>query len=156
MRRAASPLLWTILLATPGLAFAADFDCQFSVENNKYDLRDLAGEHSATHEWDTPPSKTVDRFRWNLCADLNKQEDVADVDQVRSQATATECTVLMPISGQCGSGTRVCLTRTNRKDDEKDRIVAAIQVARTQDLAPEYSELKSALAPTDSHLLVVN
>jgi hypothetical protein len=66
----------------------------------------------------------VDELRFDLCADLKPLDNVAETDQ-------------------CSSGSRACLTKTNKKGDEKDRIVAVISIAQSSSLNPEYSALTS-------------
>jgi len=66
----------------------------------------------------------VDELRFNLCEDLTSLEDVAEGDQ-------------------CPSGTRACLTKTNKKEGDSDRVIAAIPVARSP-LSPEPTLLSSS------------
>ncbi|KAG6820732.1 hypothetical protein H0H93_012378 [Arthromyces matolae] len=98
----------------------AKFDCRLTTGGARFDLTSLAGEHNASRKRETPPTSTVDLLRFNLCADLKKQEDAADSDQ-------------------CPSGTRACLTQINSKPDEKDRVISVISLmsGSTQNLAFE-------------------
>jgi len=66
------------------LADDTPFDCLQIVEADgfKFNLTNLAGEHSINQTRKTPPTEMVDSLRFNLCADLVKSEDVADKDQV--------------------------------------------------------------------------
>lgn len=59
------------------------FNCHITTNGQNYDLTKLAGEHVVTRTRDTPPTTMVDSLRFDLCADLNKQDGVADADQVR-------------------------------------------------------------------------
>jgi len=65
-----------------------------------------------------------DSLRFDLCADLKAQDGVAAADQ-------------------CPSGTRACLTKINRKEDDVDRIVSVIPIARSSLLNPQYTALSS-------------
>ncbi|KZT10686.1 uncharacterized protein LAESUDRAFT_721047 [Laetiporus sulphureus 93-53] len=98
------------------------FDCHISLDNVSYDLTPLAGEQSITRERSTPPTTMVDTVRFNLCANLQQLGEVDEKDQ-------------------CPAGTRACLTKTNRKGDEGDRIVAVIPLATSSGV--EYSTLSS-------------
>jgi len=99
------------------------FDCRFQVGALKYDLSPLAGEHVAERKRNTPPTREVDSVRISLCSELKHQEGVPEHDQ-------------------CPAGTRVCLTRSNWKDDD-ERIVSVIPIAQTSGLDPSYSTLSS-------------
>ncbi|GLB37432.1 putative autophagy-related protein 27 [Lyophyllum shimeji] len=102
-------LLPLLLLTIPAAAADDDppFDCKPTVDGLKFDLTSLAGEHTASRTRSLPPSSSVDILRFDLCADLKKVEDVDERDQ-------------------CPSGTRACLTQTNKKDKETDRIISVI------------------------------
>ena len=128
------------------------FNCHITTNGQAYDLTILAGEHVATRTRDTPPSTMVDSLRFNLCADLNKVEGVADADQVRWCMTlhiqgAVLCPFIHRCVIQCATGTRACLTKTNKKNDNTDRVVAVIPIAQTSSLKPEYSTLPSRMPP---------
>ncbi|KAJ7346640.1 autophagy-related protein 27 [Mycena albidolilacea] len=118
-----SLFLLLLSLSIPALALEDPFDCHFQVNGLKYDLTPLAGEHTVTRERATPPTREVDSVRLSLCSDLATQKDVSDPDQ-------------------CPLGTRVCLTKINRKDDT-DRIVSVIPIAQTSTLNPSYTPLSS-------------
>ncbi|KAJ6625614.1 autophagy-related protein 27 [Mycena sp. CBHHK59/15] len=101
------------------------FDChlQLGAGGLKYDLTTLPGEQTITRDRDTPPTREVDTVRFSLCSDLKLQEGVSEADQ-------------------CPTGTRVCLTKTNRKDGI-DRIVSVIPLAQTSRLNPSFTTLSS-------------
>ncbi|EIW83078.1 hypothetical protein CONPUDRAFT_136231 [Coniophora puteana RWD-64-598 SS2] len=103
---------------------ADSFSCQFSIGSLKYDMTPLAGPKSVTRERETPPSTMLDSLRFDLCDELPALDDV-------------------PQGDQCETGTRACLTKTNRKGDNSDRIVAVIPVAQTASLRPDYSTISS-------------
>lgn len=78
-------LLASLLLFSS--AWAQDnepFDCKVTLDDLKYDLTGIAGEHTVSRERDSPPTKMRDALRFNLCADLKKLDGVADEDQVSS------------------------------------------------------------------------
>ncbi len=84
-RRIPLQLLSSLLLFS--LAWAQDyepFDCKVTLDDLKYDLTGIAGEHSVSRERDLPPTKMRDTLRFSLCADLKKQDGIADEDQVSS------------------------------------------------------------------------
>jgi len=62
----------------------------------------------------------VDSLRFNLCGDLEPQSDLSEQDQ-------------------CTPGTRFCMTETNKKSNEEDRITAVIPIVQTSSLEPEYN-----------------
>ncbi|KAJ6593922.1 autophagy-related protein 27 [Mycena capillaripes] len=101
----------------------ASFDCQFQANGFKYDLETLGDEHTAVRERETPPTQMVDSVRISLCSDLKRLEG-SETDQ-------------------CPPGTRVCLTKINKKADSTDRIFAVIPIAQSPDLNPTYSKLSS-------------
>ncbi|KAJ6499925.1 autophagy-related protein 27 [Mycena vitilis] len=117
-----------LLLSSIPQAFALEepFNCHFQVNGLKYDLESLKDEHTAVRERATPPTHEVDSVRLSLCSDLKHQDDVSESDQ-------------------CPPGTRVCLTKINRKDgsSEPERIVSVIPIAQTSALDPSYSTLSS-------------
>ncbi|KAH9916931.1 autophagy-related protein 27, partial [Amylocystis lapponica] len=100
------------------------FECYITYDNRKYDLTSLAGEHTLKRTRETPPTTMVDTVVFNLCADLQQQDGVNEADQ-------------------CPSGTRACLTKTNSKGSEADRIVAVIPLAKSSVDDMEYSALSS-------------
>ncbi|KAF8070470.1 autophagy-related protein 27 [Lyophyllum atratum] len=103
--------LFSLLLLTVSTALADEddspFDCRPTVDGLKFDLTSLAGEHSANQTRSLPPSSILDVIRFDLCAELNKLDGVAERDQ-------------------CPSGTRACFTQTNKKESEPDRIISVI------------------------------
>lgn len=58
------------------------FDCKVAIENIKFDLTSLAGEHVVNRTRDTSPSTTIDSLRFDLCNDLKSLEGVPEHDQV--------------------------------------------------------------------------
>jgi hypothetical protein len=99
---------------------AKAFDCSVTAEHIKFDLTSLAGERVLNRTRETPPTTMVDSLRFNLCADLEAQGNLPDQDQ-------------------CGTGTRVCMTKINKKDNEEDRITAVIPIVRTDTSEPQYN-----------------
>lgn len=61
----------------------ADFDCHITVNEASFDLTSLAGEHVINRTRSTPPTTMIDSLRFDLCADLNMIEGLAEYDQVR-------------------------------------------------------------------------
>ncbi|KAH8119568.1 autophagy-related protein 27 [Phellopilus nigrolimitatus] len=101
------------------------FDCAAPQAGGRsFDLTALAGEHVVTRTRETPPSRVVDELRFDLCADLPRRAGVADADQ-------------------CPSGTRACLTMTNQKGDEGDRVIAVIPLGVSAALNASVSALTS-------------
>jgi autophagy-related protein 27 len=121
------------------------FNCRVRTNGLTYDLTHLQGEHTVLRTRETPPSSWVDSVRFDLCADLKPQDGVAAGDQVcsrpnvgvcfKSQFTSYLCFI------QCPDGTRACLTKTNRKGDNSDRVVAVIPLAQSSKLDPKYSHI---------------
>jgi len=139
-------LIFSYLLLQVTSTIAADtaFDCHLSVNNTKFDLTTLAGEHVVNQTRETPPSFMVDSLAFDLCAELKPRNELSERDQ-------------------CPSGTRACLTKFNEKSDEPDRIIAVIPLAQSNNLnpissvsfAPKYlslilhgAEYPSPLSPT--------
>ena len=60
-----------------------DFDCHISVNDAKFDLTSLTGEHVINRTLSTPPTTMIDSLRFDLCADLKPIEGLAEHDQVR-------------------------------------------------------------------------
>ena len=130
------------------------FNCRVRTNDLTYDLTPLQGEHTVSRTRETPPSNWVDSVRFNLCADLKPQDGVAAGDQVCGRPNVT--VVLKPLFTshlcliQCPGGTRACLTKTNRKGDNSDRVVAVIPLAQSNKLDPKYSHIArtSTFTPT--------
>jgi len=102
------------------------FDCKVSLDGGKlqYDLTPLEGVHTLFRTRDIPPTRMVDEVQFNLCKDLQKREEIAEGDQ-------------------CAEGTRACLTMTNKKEGENDRVVATIPLAVTKQLNPQITSIGS-------------
>ncbi|KAJ7084409.1 autophagy-related protein 27 [Mycena belliarum] len=115
--------LLAISWSTTALTAAESFDCHFNVGSLTYDLSSLDGEQLITRERSTPPTREVDSVALSLCSDLKSKEGVSEADQ-------------------CPPGTRVCLTKINKKDSS-DRIVSVIPIAQTATLDPLYSALSA-------------
>lgn len=98
------------------------FNCRVQTNGLTYDLAPLQGEHTVSRTRNTPPSSWIDSVRFDLCADLKLQDGVAAGDQ-------------------CLEGTRACLTKTNLKGDNSERVVAVIPLAQSNTLDPKYSHI---------------
>lgn len=101
-----------LLLAATRVSAQEPFDCKITSDGYSWDLTSLKGEHKLSRERDQPPTKFRDDVTFNLCEDLTRKDGVADKDQ-------------------CDSGTRACLTKTNIKESENERITAVIPLARS-------------------------
>ncbi|KAF8805838.1 hypothetical protein BYT27DRAFT_7191971 [Phlegmacium glaucopus] len=101
-------------------AKADTFDCHVMIFNTgTFDLTALAGEHVVNRTRETPPTTMVDSLRFNLCADLEPQSGLSERDQ-------------------CPSGTRACLTKSNKRPNEEDRITSVIPIVQMSTLQPKY------------------
>ncbi|GJE92282.1 autophagy-related protein 27 domain-containing protein [Phanerochaete sordida] len=104
------PALSCALLLLAAASAAQDsFDCKVTVGESKWDLTSLAGEQSASRERDTPPTKFRDTVKFNLCENLVPEGD----------------------KDQCPADTRACLTKTNLKESESDRVTSVIPLAKS-------------------------
>ena len=119
------------------------FNCHVQTNDLTYDLIPLQGEHTVSRTRETPPSSWVDSIRFDLCADLKPQDGVAAGDQVRSHPNTRFQVAIYSLSPstQCPAGTRACLTKTNRKSDSSDRVVAVIPLAQSSTLDPKYHHI---------------
>lgn len=82
--------LLSVLLFDSFLLYAhalSDFDCHISVNDAKFDLTSLAGEHVINRTRSTPPTTMVDSLRFDLCSDLKTLEGLDEHDQVRLSDT---------------------------------------------------------------------
>ncbi|KAF9462416.1 autophagy-related protein 27 [Collybia nuda] len=117
-------VLLSLLFISVPLTVAADndslFDCRVSVDGAKFDLTQLAGEHTINKTRELPPSTMVDSLRFDLCEDLKKLDKVADRDQ-------------------CKTGTRACLSQINKKDDDPERVISVIPIVQSSSINPSYS-----------------
>ncbi|KAJ7218047.1 autophagy-related protein 27 [Mycena pura] len=115
-------LSWSIIVT----ALDGTFNCQdpLLVGDLKFDLSSLDKEFSADRERPTPPSVEVDTVKINLCSDLKKVDSLPEGDQ-------------------CPLGTRVCFTKTNKKDGADRRVVSVIPMAQSSVLDPSYKQLSS-------------
>lgn len=75
--------IFVILLNIIHAKSDSTFDCHVTIENIKFDLTSLSGEHVITRTRETPPTTIVDSLRFNLCEDLETQGDLSEQDQVR-------------------------------------------------------------------------
>ncbi|OSX66201.1 hypothetical protein POSPLADRAFT_1132639 [Postia placenta MAD-698-R-SB12] len=118
----------SLLLLLSAWASAAedegDFSCHVSYNGLKYDLTKIKGQQVVKRTRETPPSTMIDTVVFDLCEGLQPDEGVDEKDQ-------------------CPSGTRACLTKTNRKEGSDDRIVAVIPLASSPLTDVQYSELSS-------------
>ncbi|KAF9528460.1 autophagy-related protein 27 [Crepidotus variabilis] len=103
-----------------GLVHALDFDCHVTVNDLKFDLTSMGGEHILNRTRSTPPTTMIDSLRFDLCADLKRMDYLSEHDQ-------------------CSSNTRVCLTKVNQKDKETDRVTAVIPVAESSSVEVEFT-----------------
>ncbi|KAI0305641.1 autophagy-related protein 27 [Multifurca ochricompacta] len=101
-----------------------DSDCHISIGDNKYDFSALSGDHTVSRTRSSPPTNVTDTLRFNICKELSPLDGVDSSDQ-------------------CSTGTWACLTKTNIKEGESDRIVAVIPIARESELRAEYTALSS-------------
>ncbi|KIP10926.1 hypothetical protein PHLGIDRAFT_125243 [Phlebiopsis gigantea 11061_1 CR5-6] len=101
-----------LFLAATRVSAQDAFDCKITSGEYGWDLTSLKGEHTLSQERETPPTKFRDDVTFNLCEDLTRKDGVADRDQ-------------------CEAGTRACLTQTNIKESENERITAVIPLARS-------------------------
>ncbi|KAG1752957.1 putative autophagy protein Atg27 [Suillus lakei] len=113
-----------LLLSSTVLVTAEDFKCHVTTGGLKWDLKPLKGSHTLSRTRDSPPTTMVDELRFNLCKDLKPMKGVPDDEQ-------------------CQPGTRVCLRKTNKNSEPKDRVIAVIPVASSSVLEPEYAQLDS-------------
>ncbi|KAG9074644.1 hypothetical protein FRC06_010555, partial [Ceratobasidium sp. 370] len=106
-------ILLLLFYAVNSIAENGPFSCKVDISGVHYDLS-LLGHDERTAERDRamPPSTMHDALRFNICTDLKHQDGVKDVDQ-------------------CGQGTRACLTTTNKKEGEQDRVVSVVPLAQT-------------------------
>lgn len=79
---AVSISLLLLMISSVHAQDGSPFDCRVTTNGIKFDLTSLTGEHTARRKRETPPTSTVDLLRFNLCAELERQEDVAESDQV--------------------------------------------------------------------------
>ncbi|KAI8993858.1 autophagy-related protein 27 [Trametes punicea] len=100
------------------------FDCHVTLDDFKYDLTSLEGEHTVSREISVPPTTIEDKVTFNLCADLQRKSDV-------------------PTEDQCPDGTRACLVRTNRKEGHSDRVFSVIPLANSSADAVTVTRLSS-------------
>ncbi|KAG8753829.1 hypothetical protein FRC14_005701 [Serendipita sp. 396] len=112
-----------IILISAFIALAEDFECKAdnNIAGHTYDLTTLNVAKTVERTRQIPPSSMLDSIRFNICADLPSSD--------------------LPEHDQCPTGTRACLTKTNKKNDEKDRIVAVVPLATTASLSPQYEAL---------------
>lgn len=72
------------LLALTSYASADEFNCRFQYNGLEYDLTGLAGEHQIMRERRSPPTTMVDKVKFDLCADLEREGSIDERDQVRT------------------------------------------------------------------------
>ncbi|KAG8721020.1 hypothetical protein FRC08_016330 [Ceratobasidium sp. 394] len=106
-------ILLLLFYAVNSIADNGPFSCKLDLSGVHYDLSILGNdERTAERDRAIPPTTMHDTLRFNICTDLKRQDGVKDADQ-------------------CGEGTRACLTKTNKKEGEQDRVVSAIPLAQS-------------------------
>jgi len=116
-------LLLPLLLISPANS-QSDANCHPSISGDAYDFSTLSGDHTVSRTRESPPTNMTDTLRFNICGEISSLGDVNPGDQ-------------------CPSGTWACLTKTNIKQGESDRVVAVVPIAQEQDLRAEYTKLSS-------------
>lgn len=112
-----------LLLLSALVASAEDIECSdhASLFGKIYDLSSLDVAMTAQRTRSTPPTEMIDTLEFNICKDLPPNDG--------------------PANDQCPSGSRACLTKTNKKEGENDRIVAVIPLATSSSLDPKFQAL---------------
>ncbi|KAI0266701.1 autophagy-related protein 27 [Gloeopeniophorella convolvens] len=124
VRHCKAHALWLFAAMFSVASAQPDASCHISIGNDKYDFSGLSGDHTVTRDRSTPPTDMKDTLRFNVCKELTPIGDVDAVDQ-------------------CSSGTWACLSKTNVKQGQTDRVVAVIPVAQESELRAEYTKLSS-------------
>ncbi|KAH9998493.1 autophagy-related protein 27 [Russula compacta] len=124
IRRHGTALLWLLLLLISTASCQPDADCHMSIGNHMYDFSALSGDHTVSRSRSTPPTNMTDTLRFGVCKELSLLDDVGPGDQ-------------------CSSGTWACLSKTNIKQGESDRVVAVIPIAQGPELGEEYTQVSS-------------
>lgn len=75
----------------------SDFDCHITINDTKFDLTSLTGEHIVNRTRSTPPTTMIDSLRFDLCADLKRIDGLAEHDQVRPTRRIREPASIYPI-----------------------------------------------------------
>ncbi|KAI0298553.1 autophagy-related protein 27 [Russula brevipes] len=122
IRHRKTSLPWLLLLLLSTASSQPDAECHKSINDDMYDFSALAGDHTVSRTRSSPPTDMLDTLRFNICKELSLIDDV-------------------PQSDQCPSGTWACLTKTNIRKGESNRIFAVIPVAQEPDMQPEYEVL---------------
>jgi len=142
IRHRGTYLLYFLLLLISSASSQPDAECHLSVGDNKYDLSALSGDQTISRTRSSPPTTITDTLRFNVCKELTPLEGVASGDQVRIRNSLQA--LFSDDSVQCPSGTWACLSKTNVKQGESDRVFAVIPIAQDPDLRAEYTVLKCA------------
>jgi len=124
IRHRGTSSLWLLLLLISAANSQLDAECLLSFKNNKYDLSKVKGDHMVSRSRSSPPTNMTDTLRFNICNELSPLEGVET-------------------DNQCGSGTWACLSKTNIKKGESDRVIAVIPIAKEPELRTEYNVLSS-------------
>ncbi|BFZ61129.1 type II membrane protein [Saitoella coloradoensis] len=102
--------MYSPLLLLPLIAAYVAGDCKYTVNDHTYDLAPLAGPHSVSSIWDTPPSVTNTTYTIDVCGKLRKAEGMNSDDF-------------------CDEETRVCsVTRVQRGD--QSLVSRVVSIAR--------------------------
>ncbi|KAH9961290.1 autophagy-related protein 27 [Russula dissimulans] len=119
-----SPWLLLPLLLISAANCQSDANCHPSIGDDAYDFSALSGDHAVSRTRSSPPTNMTDTLLFNVCGEISSPGDVNPGDQ-------------------CPSGTWACLTKTNIKHGESDRVVAVVPIAQEQELRAEYTRLTS-------------
>ncbi|KAF8482977.1 autophagy-related protein 27 [Russula ochroleuca] len=124
IRQRGTPSLWLLLLLISAASSQLDADCRLSIGDHMYDFSALSGDQTVSRSRSLPPTNMTDTLRFNVCKELSPLEGVGSGDQ-------------------CSSGTWACLSKTNVKQGESDRVIAVIPIAQDPELQAEYTLLSS-------------
>lgn len=124
IRQRGTSRLWLLLLLISAASSQPDADCHFSIGDHMYDFSALKGDHTVLRSRSLPPTNMTDTLRFNVCKELSPLEGVGSGDQ-------------------CASGTWACLSMTNIKQGESNRVIAVIPIAQGPELRAEYTSLSS-------------
>lgn len=144
--RGTSSLWLLLLLISAASSQQPDAECHLSIGDDMYDFSSLGGDHTISRSRSLPPTNMTDTLRFNVCKELSLLEGVSPGDQVRIRNIPKFAFTDDLL--QCGSGTWACLSKTNIKQGESDRVVAVIPIAQEATLREEHSKLSCAFVVT--------
>lgn len=83
IRHRGTSSLWLLTLLLSAASAQPDSECHIAIQDNKYDLSALSGEHTVSRTRQSPPTSMKDTLRFDVCKQLSPLDGEDASEQVR-------------------------------------------------------------------------